>query len=488
MADKQPNILVLWGDDIGWYNISHNNRGAMGYRTPNIDRIAREGIEFTDYYGQQSCTAGRAAFITGQNPLRTGLTKVGAPGAELGLQAEDPTIAEMLKPLGYATGQFGKNHLGDKDEYLPSNHGFDEFFGNLYHLNAEEEPENADYPSHLPESILPRPRGVIHSFADGRIEDTGPLTKKRMETIDDEVTELALDFIDRAVDNEQPFFVWWNSTHMHFRTHIPEEAAGLSGQGFYNDAMVLHDQAVGRMLDKLDELGIADDTIVLYSTDNGPHYNTWPDAGISPWRSEKNTNWEGAFRVPSFARWPGRFEAGKTLNGITSHQDWLPTLVAAAGNPDVKQNLLDGYEGFNVHIDGYNLLPYLLGETDVCPRDSFFYVNDDGALVALRGGDWKVVFQEQRAKTMALWAEPFVSLRLPKIFNLRRDPFERADENSNSYWEWHLDHVYIMYISQNLVANEIQSLIEYPPRQEPASFNLDGILETLESSTSAGLH
>ena len=335
MTDKKPNILVLWGDDIGWYNISHNNRGAMGYRTPNIDRIATEGIEFTDYYGQQSCTAGRAAFITGQNPLRTGLTKVGIPGAAIGLQPEDPTIAELLKPLGYATGQFGKNHLGDKDEFLPSNHGFDEFFGNLYHLNAEEEPEEDDYPPHRPESILPRPRGVIHSFANGRIEDTGPLTRKRMQTIDNETTDLTIAFIEKAVADDQPFFIWWNSTHMHFRTHSPEEAKGLSGQGFYNDAMVLHDQAVGRLLDKLDELGITDDTIVLYSTDNGPHYNTWPDAAITPWRSEKNSNWEGAYRVPSFARWPGKFEAGQTVTGITSHQDWLPTLLAAAGEPDV---------------------------------------------------------------------------------------------------------------------------------------------------------
>ena len=492
MADKKPNILVLWGDDIGWYNISHNNRGAMGYQTPNIDRIAKEGIEFTDYYGQQSCTAGRAAFITGQNPIRTGLTKVGIPGADLGLQPEDPTIAELLKPLGYATGQFGKNHLGDRDEFLPSNHGFDEFYGNLYHLNAEEEPENADYPHHLPEELLPRPRGVIHSFADGRIEDTGPLTKKRMETIDDDVTARTIAFIEQATENDQPFFVWWNSTHMHFRTHIPEDANGLSGQGFYNDAMVLHDQAVGTLLDKLDELGIAEDTIVLYSTDNGPHYNTWPDAGITPWRSEKNTNWEGAYRVPSFARWPGKFEAGKTLNGITSHQDWLPTLLAAAGEPDVSEKLLEGHEAgdksFKVHIDGKNLLPYLLGETDECPRNAFFYVNDDGALVALRVGDWKVVFQEQRAKTMQLWAEPFVELRVPKIFNLRRDPFERADENSNAYWEWHLDHVYMLYPAQNFVAQEIQSFIEFPPRQEPASFNLDGVLEQMQNATDGSLH
>ncbi|MEZ4519374.1 MAG: arylsulfatase [Chloroflexota bacterium] len=492
MAEKKPNILVLWGDDIGWYNISHNNRGAMGYQTPNIDRIAREGIEFTDYYGQQSCTAGRAAFITGQNPFRTGLTKVGAPGAEEGLMAEDPTIAELLKPFGYATGQFGKNHLGDKDEFLPTNHGFDEFFGNLYHLNAEEEPEDDDYPSYLPESVLPRPRGVIHSYADGRIEDTGPLSRKRMETIDDEVTDHTIRFIEEAVANDQPFFVWWNSTHMHFRTHTPESAKGLSGQGFYNDSMVLHDQAVGRLLDKLDELGITNDTIVLYSTDNGPHYNTWPDAAITPWRSEKNSNWEGAYRVPSFARWPGKFEAGRIINDIVSHQDWLPTMLAAIGEPDVPEKLLDGFEAdgktFKVHIDGENMLPFLLGETEECPRISFFYVNDDGGLVALRVGDWKVVFQEQRAKTMQLWAEPFVELRLPKIFNLRRDPFERADENSNSYWEWHLNHAYILFIAQNYVASEIQSLIDYPPRQEAASFNLDGVLETLQSANSGGLH
>ncbi len=492
MADKKPNILVLWGDDIGWFNISHNNRGAMGYRTPNIDRIAKEGVEFTDYYGQQSCTAGRAAFITGQNPVRTGMTKVGIPGADVGLQAEDPTIAELLKPLGYATGQFGKNHLGDLDEHLPSNHGFDEFYGNLYHLNAEEEPEDDDYPHDLPESLLPRPRGVIHSFADGRIEDTGPLTRERMKTIDDDVTDHTIAFMEKAHAEDQPFFVWWNSTHMHFRTHIPDEAKGLSGQGFYNDAMVLHDQAVGRLLDKLDELGIAEDTIVLYSTDNGPHYNTWPDAAITPWRSEKNTNWEGAFRVPSFARWPGKFEAGRTLNGIVSHQEWLPTLLAAAGEPDIREKLLEGHTAgdktFNVFIDGENILPYLLGETDESPRDFFAYVNDDGALVALRAGDWKVVFQEQRAKTMQLWAEPFVELRLPKIFNLRRDPFERADENANAYWEWMLDHAYMLYPAQRIVANQIQSFKDHPPRQEPAAFNLDRVMEKMKEANSGALH
>lgn len=492
MANKKPNILVLWGDDIGWYNISHNNRGAMGYQTPNIDRIAREGIDFTDYYGQQSCTAGRAAFLTGQNPLRTGLTKVGIPGAATGLQPQDPTIAELLKPHGYATGQFGKNHLGDKDEFLPTNHGFDEFYGNLYHLNAEEEPEDDDYPSQLPESILPRPRGVIHSFADGRMEDTGPLTRKRMETIDDDVTDRTIAFIEQAVASDQPFFVWWNSTHMHFRTHVPEDKKGISEQGFYADAMVLHDQAVGRLLDKLDELGLTNDTIVLYSTDNGPHYNSWPDGGISPWRSEKNSNWEGAYRVPSFARWPGKFEAGRTLNDIVAHQDWLPTLLAAAGEADVSEKLLDGHEAdgktFKVHIDGENLLPYLLGEAGESPRKAFFYVNDDGALVALRVGDWKMVFMEQRAKTMQLWAEPFVTLRVPKLFNLRRDPFERADENSNSYWDWFLNHAYMLYIGQNVVAQEIQSLVQYPPRQKPASFNLDNVLETMQNAAGSGMH
>ncbi len=421
MADKKPNILIIWGDDIGTWNISYNNRGMMGYRTPNIDRIGEEGVAFTDYYGQQSCTAGRAAFITGQNPLRTGLTKVGMPGADLGLRPEDPTIAEMLKPLGYVTGQFGKNHLGDKDEFLPSNHGFDEFFGNLYHLNAEEEPELPDYPKDPAFRKKFGPRGVIHSFADGRIEDTGPLTKKRMETIDEEITGKTLDFIDRAHKEGKPFFVWWNSTHMHFRTHVKKEYEGRTGQGFYNDAMVYHDDLVGVLLKKLDDLGIADNTIVMYSTDNGPHYNSWPDAGITPFRSEKNTNWEGAFRVPAFVRWPGKISGGTVLNGIVSHQDWLPTLLAAAGEPDIKGKLLKGHKTggrtFKVHIDGFNMLPYLTAEVNESPRESFFYVNDDAQLVALRFKDWKLVFMEQRAKTMALWAEPFVPLHIRRPTN-----------------------------------------------------------------------
>ena len=491
MADR-PNILILWGDDIGWYNISHNNRGAMGYETPNIDRVAREGIEFTDYYAQQSCTAGRAAFITGQNPVRTGLTKVGMPGSDLGLQPEDPTIAEMLKPLGYRTGQFGKNHLGDKDEFLPTNHGFDEFYGNLYHLNAEDEPEHPDYPKNPEFRDRFGPRGVIHSYADGRIEDTGPLTKERMETVDDEMTVRAKEFIREADEADEPFFVWWNATRMHFRTRIKEESLGLSGQGFYNDAMVEHDGLVGEMLDLLDDLELSENTIVVYSTDNGPHFNTWPDAAITPWRSEKNSNWEGAYRVPCFVRWPGKFEAGKTLTGIMSHQEWLPTLVAAAGEPGIVEKLRDGYDAdgkyFRVHVDGYDALPYLLGETDESPRDWFFYTSDDGLITAIRYGDWKAVFHEQRAKGMQLWAEPFVPLRMPKIFNLRRDPFERADENANIYWDWVLDHIFVMYPMQALAAEQIQSFAEFPPRQKPAAFNLDSVLEQMDDAGGGGLH
>ena len=488
----KPNILILWGDDIGWWNISYNNRGQMGYQTPNIDRVAEQGLSFSDYYGQQSCTAGRSAFITGQNPIRTGLTKVGMPGADSGLRPEDPTIAELLKPLGYVTGQFGKNHLGDKDEFLPTNHGFDEFFGSLYHLNAEEEPEDPDYPKDPMFRERFGPRGVIHSYADGRLEDTGPLTRKRMETVDEEITERALSFMEETSKSGKPFFLWWNSTAMHFRTHPAEKHLGKSGQGFYNDVMVAHDELVGQMLDKLDELGIADNTIVMYSTDNGPHYNTWPDGAITPFRSEKNTNWEGAWRVPAFVRWPGRFAAGKTLNGIVCHQDWLPTLLAAAGEPDVSAKLLEGHEAggktFRVHVDGLNMLPYLTGEHEKSPRESFFYVNDDGQLVAVRHNDWKLVFMEQRAKQLACWAEPFVPLRIPKMFHLRRDPFERADENSNTYYDWMIDHAYLLYGTQALVAQQIQSFREFPPRQKPASFNLDRILETLQDASGGGAH
>jgi arylsulfatase A-like enzyme len=492
MADKKPNILILWGDDIGWWNISYNSRGQMGYRTPNIDRIANEGVAFTDYYGQQSCTAGRAAFITGQNPIRTGLTKVGMPGADLGLRPEDPTIAELLKPLGYATGQFGKNHLGDKDEFLPTNHGFDEFFGNLYHLNAEEEPEDPDYPKNPEFRKHYGPRGVIHSYADGRIEDTGPLNKKRMETIDEEVTKHALRFIDETHKAKKPFFLWYNATAMHFRTHCAKKNEGKSGQGFYNDVMVAHDENIGKMLKKLDDLGIADNTIVMYSTDNGPHYNTWPDAGITPFRSEKNTNWEGGWRVPAFVRWPAKFKAGTVINGIVSHQDWLPTLLAAAGEPDIKAKLLKGHKAgkktFKVHIDGHNMLDYLTGKVKESPREFFFYFSDDGDVIAIRMQDWKVVLMEQRAKQLLCWFEPFVPLRAPKMFNLRRDPFERADENSNTYWDWLISHAYIIYAMQGLVAGQIESFKKFPPRQKPASFNLDRVLDGLKDAAGSGQH
>lgn len=492
MATEKPNILVLWGDDIGWWNISYNSRGQMGYRTPNIDRIGNEGVAFTDFYGQQSCTAGRSAFITGQNPIRTGMTKVGMPGAAVGLQAEDPTIAELLKPHGYVTGQFGKNHLGDRDEFLPTNHGFDEFFGNLYHLNAEEEPEDPDYPQDPEFRKRYGPRGVLHTYADGRIEDTGPLTKKRMETIDEEVTEHALRFIDEAHQAGKPFFVWYNTTAMHFRTHPAEKHKGKSGQGDYNDVMVAHDENIGRMLNKLDELGIAENTIVMYSTDNGPHFNTWPDAAITPFRSEKNTNWEGGWRVPAFLRWPARIKAGSVANGIVSLQDMLPTFLAAAGDPDISAKLLEGHtigdRTYKVHIDGLNMLPYLTGETNASPRDYFFYFSDDGELLAIRMNDWKVVLMEQRAKQLMAWLEPFVPLRAPKIFHLRRDPFERADENSNTYWDWLLSHVYLIYGMQGLVAQQIQDFIKFPPRQKPASFNLDVVMRQLEEMHSSKGH
>ncbi len=492
MPNGKPNILVLWGDDIGSGTSVTTADGQMGYRTPNIDRIANEGAAFTDFYGQQSCTAGRSAFITGQNPIRTGLTKVGMPGANVGLQAEDPTIAELLKPHGYVTGQFGKNHFGDRDKFLPTNHGFDEFFGNLYHLNAEEEPEDPDYPQDPEFKKRYGPRGVIHSFADGRIEDTGPLTKKRMETIDEEVTEQALRFIDEAHQSDKPFFMWYNTTAMHFRTHPAEKHKGKSGQDDYDDVMVAHDENIGRMLDKLDELGIAEDTIVMYSTDNGPHLNSWPDAAITPFRSEKNTNWEGGWRVPAFLRWPAQIKTGTVLNGIVSLQDMLPTFLAAAGEPDIAEKLLAGHtigsKTFKVHLDGFNMLPYLSGEVKDSPRSFFFYFSDDGELLAIRMNDWKVVLMEQRAKQLMAWLEPFVPLRAPKMFHLRRDPFERADENSNTYWDWMISHIYKIYEMQGLVAQQIQDFVQYPPRQKPASFNLEAVMRQLEEAQSSKGH
>jgi arylsulfatase len=490
MADKKkPNILVIWGDDVGYWNISAYSKGMMGYQTPNIDRVAKEGMLLTDHYAEQSCTAGRSSFITGQSVFRTGLSKVGMPGAELGLQPEDPTIAELLKPLGYATGQFGKNHLGDRDEHLPTNHGFDEFFGNLYHLNAEEEPEHPDYP---PAEDFPDfrknfgPRGVIHSYADGRIEDTGPLTKKRMETCDEEFLEAALDFIDRQDEAGKPFFVWFNTTHMHFRTHTKPESLGQAGrwQSPYHDTMIDHDKHVGALLDKLDELGVADDTIVFYSTDNGPHMNTWPDAGMTPFRNEKNSNWEGAFRVPAMVRWPGAIEPGTVSNEIVSLHDWLPTFLAAAGEPDIVDKLKKGHQAgdktFKVHIDGYNLLPYLTGDEEKSPRPGFFYFSDDGDLVAFRYDNWKIVFMEQTVPgTLEIWANPFVPLRVPKLFNLRTDPFERADITSNTYYDWLMDHVFLMVPAQAIVGQFLATFQEFPPRMKAASFTVDQVMEKL---------
>ena len=501
-AAKKPNILVIWGDDIGQSNISAYTMGLVGYRTPNIDRIANEGMIFTDYYGEQSCTAGRSSFITGQSVFRTGLSKVGLPGADLGLRKEDPTIAALLKAQGYATGQFGKNHLGDKDEFLPTNHGFDEFFGNLYHLNAEEEPENEDYPGDmvLADGKTFRekfgPRGVIHSWAlpggKQKIEDTGPLTKKRMETVDDETSKRAIEFIREQQAAGKPWFVWWNGTRMHFRTHVKPELRGISGQDEYADGMVEHDMHVGKFLKLLDELGIADNTIVFYSTDNGPHYNTWPDAAATPFRGEKNTNWEGGWRVPAMVRWPGQIKPGSVTNEIVHHMDWLPTFLAAAGESDIKEKLKKGkYKAigrrYKVHLDGYNILPLLTAQTDESPRKEIFYFSDDGDLTALRYADWKLIFMEQKAQgTFRVWMEPFVPLRVPLIENLRRDPYERAIITSNSYFDWMIDRAYLLVPAQAYVGQFLATFKEFPPRQKAASFSLDQVMEKLE--TSGGSH
>jgi arylsulfatase len=504
LAAEKPNILVIWGDDVGRSNISAYTRGMMGYQTPNIDRIAREGIIFTDYYGEQSCTAGRSSFIMGQSVFRTGLSKVGLPGADLGMKVEDPTIAVLLKDQGYATGQFGKNHLGDRDDMLPTNHGFDEFFGNLYHLNAEEEPENEDYPGDMvmPDGRTFRatygPRGVIHSFADGKIEDTGPLTKKRMETADDATSVAAMEFIRRAHKAGTPWFVWWSGTRMHFRTHVSAEkraeiAKKHPSADEYTAGMIEHDMHIGQFLDLLDELGIADNTIVHYSTDNGPHYNTWPDAASTPFRGEKNTNWEGGWRVPAMVRWPGVVKPGSVSNGIVHHMDWLPTFVAAAGKSDIKEDLLDGYKSsamgrnYKIHLDGYDVIEHLKDPENVpSPRKEVFYFTDDGDLSALRYGDWKIIFLEQRVEaTFQAWAEPFVPLRVPLIFNLRRDPYERAQITSNTYYDWLLDRVYLFVPAQTYVGGFLETFKEYPPRQKAASFNLDQVMEKLQS---AGAH
>ncbi|MXU65264.1 arylsulfatase [Oceanomicrobium pacificus] len=502
-ADK-PNILVIWGDDVGQSNISAYTFGLMGYKTPNIDRIAAEGMMFTDYYGEQSCTAGRSSFIMGQSVFRTGLSKVGLPGAEEGMQVEDPTIAGLLKAEGYATGQFGKNHLGDRDEHLPTNHGFDEFFGNLYHLNAEEEPENEDYPGDM---VLPSgetfrdrygPRGVIKSSADGTIEDTGPLTRKRMETVDDETVAAALDFIDRKTAEGTPWFVWWSGTRMHFRTHVKEEMRAVADEltmgkaDEYQAGMIEHDMHIGQFLDKLDELGIEDNTIVFYSTDNGPHMNSWPDAAMTPFWGEKNTQWEGGWRVPAMVRWPGKIPEDTISNEIVHHMDWLPTFLAAAGNETVKEDLLEGItvaevgggRDYRVHLDGYNILPMLTGETEESPREEIFYFTDDGDLAALRYRNWKITFMEQKAwGTFRAWMEPLTPLRVPLIFNLRRDPYERGYRTSNTFYDWMIDRAYMLVPAQQYVAQFLETFKEYPPRQEAASFSLDKVMEQLSDGT-----
>ena len=488
MAQDKPNILVIWGDDIGQFNVSAYNMGMMGYKTPNIDRIAKEGAIFTDWYGQQSCTAGRAAFITGQSPIRTGLTKVGLPGAPEGMQKEDPTIATVLKGMGYATGQFGKNHLGDRDEMLPTNHGFDEFYGNLYHLNAEEEPENPDYPTNM---ILNNgktfketfgPRGVIHSYADGRIEDTGPLTKKRMETVDEEVTQAAIKFMENSVKEDKPFFVWWNSTRMHIWTHLKPESEGKTGLGVYADGMVEHDAMVGQLLDKLKELGIDENTIVMYSTDNGAEVFSWPDGGTTMFRSEKATQWEGGFRVPTAIRWPGVIEPGTVINDIGAHEDMMPTLIAAAGNPNIKDELLKGKKigdmTYKVHLDGYNLLPYFKGQEE-WPRHDFIYWTDDGSVAAVRYNNWKITFLRQNANGITVWETPFEELRAPMIFNLRMDPLEKAFDESIGYWKWWIEHMFIIAPASAFVGRWLQSFKEFPPRQKPGSFNLDRVMEEM---------
>ncbi len=488
--NKKPNILIIWGDDIGYWNVSANNQGMMGYKTPNIDRIAKEGALFTDWYGQQSCTAGRACFITGQSGFRTGMLKVGLPGAKEGLQARDVTIAELLKGQGYATAQFGKNHLGDADATLPTAHGFDEFFGSLYHLNAEQEPENPDYYKDPEMKKKYGTRGVIHTWAnpDGtqKIDVTGPLTTKRMETIDEEFTKATLDYLDKAAKSDKPFFLWWNSTRMHIFTHLKKESEGKTGLGIYPDGMVEHDAMVGQLLDKLKELGLDKNTIVMYSTDNGAEEMSWPDGGTTPFRGEKATNWEGGYRVPCAIRWPGVIQPGTVSNEIYSHEDMLPTLLAAAGVPDVKEQLLKGMQvgnkTFKVHLDGYNIMESLAGKAPD-PRQEFFYFNDDGSLVGLRYHQWKIVFAEQRAEGFDVWQEPFVQLRLPKIFNLRSDPFEKADHVGFGYDKWRTDRLFLLVPAQEYIAKFLGTFKEFPPSQKVGSFSLDNVLETLSSAS-----
>ena len=487
-AQTKPNILVIWGDDVGQSNISAYTFGLVGYQTPNIDRIAKEGMLFTDYYGEQSCTAGRSSYITGQSVYRTGLSKVGLPGADLGLQEEDPTIAGLLKAQGYVTGQFGKNHLGDKDEHLPTNHGFDEFVGNLYHLNAEEEPENEDYPKGSEFRERFGPRGVISSTADGKIEDTGPLTKKRMETIDEETVAAAIDFIKRANAQGKPFYVWWNGTRMHFRTHVKEELRGISGQDEYADGMVEHDMHVGQLLDRSRRAGYRRQHHRALLDRQRPAPEYLARRGATPFFGEKNTNWEGGWRVPSAVRWPGKVAAGSISNEIMHHMDWLPTYLAAAGEPDVKAKLKQGGvqaigREYKVHLDGYNFLPHLLGEEEQGPRREIFYFADSGELTRLRYNDWKAIFMEQKEHaTLRAWIEPWTPLRVPLIFNLRRDPYERSYRTSNTYYDWLLDRAFMLVPAQAYVGQFLQTFGEFPPRQKPASFSIDQVMEQMQTS------
>jgi len=498
---KKPNILVIFGDDIGYWNTSVYSRGQMGYQTPNIDRIADEGAVFTDHYAQQSCTAGRAAFITGQSCFRTGLLKVGLPGAKEGLSEKDPTLADLLKPQGYATGQFGKNHLGDRNEFLPTVHGFDEFFGNLYHLNAEDEPENPDYPKDPQFRAKFGPRGVLKCMATDvddpsedprfgrvgkqKIEDTGPLTTKSMETVDEEFLGAAMDFIDRKHREDKPFFCWFNSTRMHIYTHLKPESKGKTGLGLEADGMVEFDGMVGQLLKQLDDLGIADNTIVLWTTDNGAEVFSWPDGGTTPFKGEKNTNWEGGYRVPCVMRWPGVIKPGTEINHITSHEDFVPTLVAAVGEPNVVQKLLTGYEAagktFKVHLDGYDQREVLAG-TGPGKRQEYFYWTDDGNLAGLRYDRWKMVFLEQRTEGFDVWQDPLVPLRLPKLIDLRADPFERAQSDAGDYAKWRVEHAFLLIPAQAYVTKHLQTYVEFPPRQKPGSFSLDQVLAKLQEA------
>jgi arylsulfatase len=501
---KRPNILVIFGDDVGYWNVSAYNHGMMGYRTPNIDQLAKQGALFTDYYGQQSCTAGRAAFITGQSPIRTGLTKVGLPGSPIGLQKQDPTIAELLKPLGYMTFQNGKNHLGDRNEFLPTVHGFDEFFGNLYHLNSEEEPENVDYPKNPAFLAKFGPRGMLKCKAtatdnpappDPRFgawgkqtcEDTGPLTIERMKTADEEILATTLDDMERSVKAGKPFFIWHNTTRMHIWTHLqPKYETMIAKYGLYGAGMQELDDNVGVMLKKLDDLGIADNTIVIFSSDNGAEVMSWPDGGTTPFRGEKNTNWEGGYRVPLLIRWPGVIKPGMEVNDIAAHEDWLPTLLAGAGVPEVKEKLLAGYQAgdstYKVHLDGYNLMPYLKGEAEAGPRKEFLYWTDDGDLAGLRYDKWKLVFMEQRAHSFDVWEEPFITLRVPKLMDLHSDPFERAPLEGIDYSHWRADHVFLLLPGVGYVGQWLQSFAQFPPRQKPASFNLNEVMQKMSTA------